>query len=1139
MRKRRAPFEGYTRDNDMLAFWRCDETAATPATISSYVDYGGTVRNMGVINTLLVATTNFSLFSPDPTGSLLFTFDYYRSSGIDDSAILKSDFSVALWYDATTMSTATSGFLQFADATTVTTSLREYFGLYFDNTTDRAIYSVRTGTTNTILGISPALPKQGHLALTVTSGGSIAWYSNGSLTAASSFSDVRSTITSTTIGCWSLGGSFSGMLGGAGTHNANNVAFDEIAVWDKELKAEKIRELYSSCVRNWDQDSLESTNNHQTITRVLIADANGTMQDVTSLCGRNWLLSVDISEEVDNPAIQASIVLTRKAGTLLDISPLNEQAYRAVLDDSVNAEQLIDFRRRIVVERAFVPQMYSPQGWEWELRFDGFIDSWDMSDDTINLTCVDKSAPLIDQFIMDQRAYNFYTSNKAMEAHLQEIVDDNIPKIPTDAGDVLINYKGGNPSVYTEAGTAASPWINNAGWNLRYNDVASGSVLAALQSVTDQTGALIGYRFHEPWHEYRLETNFPKRNKSFQIKAVAPVSSGIEVTTYEPHGFNVGSIASVYGTSSLNFGGSVASVIDFYRIRFDNYTGGSTATETAGSLVFQQHLALTAQDIFSVNPVKSDIASIRNHAIVKYQRVDSLASAPVSSIATSAASSNLVFVTLPSSVDLSAIDPDKLGITFTISECTGAFTAFNANYTGTIVNRRLVRSNEPYGPGGTVSTTSGNFSCPYVAFQQVTSTATSSVSRYGLRPVGMYEGSGLAISNFGEASRVADAFISDLAEPTVDMSIRTRVLDLRIGDLVALPNDPKGRWVKSTGSLIPAIVGIKEHYESGNCYADYDLRHTRPTAGTKLFDRIRARWGMNSPAVNAHDVITDHLSLKLQSRMGRFFSIGFPGIQRREMSLRDDKVEWHISTSSGFRPGPNTLVYRGRADHLGITQDGTGADLTPGTTYYLRFRSLDIYGNPSQITGLNSASAASVPSVYVRYLDQRPEAFVAQTTLATTSLVGTTFTPWALQHDSGGDAAGITFDNFGNYNTSSSMWRAPTTGHYSITHRSYWLGDGSKPADGHTVVGGVQHISSGTLVGEYSLTVASVTAYTAFCLLSVNANVFCQSGDFLRLCVAQFYRGLGSTTGNRAYMIATTTATRTYPFTTFALISES
>jgi hypothetical protein len=1127
----------------MVAFWRMD-SLSSPVTIPDSCQYSGAVRNL-LQGTTSVCLATTGLFGSLPSGALTFDNDYYSatSTAYDDTPVTQNEFTVAFWYDFSSSTTgATVGIIEYASQSTSTANIRQHLGIALNTSSRSFVYTYRTGATDTVASETPVgVADNGHLALSVTSAVSgtatATWYYNGSLLKASGFSDTRSSVTSTASARWGIAGTRGG---GATPGNRAIVTLDEMAVWAKSLKAEKIRELYASCVRPWDQQTLEDTNSHRTFARVLIEDSTGNMVDVTNLCGINWLLSADVSEEVDNPAIQAAVVLTRKTGKLLDLSPLNEPAYRAVLNDDVTTAQLIDFRRRIVIERAFVPQLYAPQGWEWELRFDGFIDAWDVSEDQVRLVCVDKAAPLIDQFIMDQKSYAFYQNNKSMEEHLQQIINDNIPKIPTASGNVFINYKGGNPQIYTEAGTAASNWLNNAGWNLRYNDVASGTVLSALQAVTDQIGYLVGYRFNEPGHEYRLETNYPKRNKSFYIKAVAPVSSGIEVTTYEPHGFNVGSIASIYGTSSLNFGGSVASVIDFYRIRFDGYTGGSTATETTGSLVFQQHLALTAQDIFSVDPVKSEIANIRNHAIVKYQRVDSLASVPVFSVTTSAASGNVVFVALPSSaIDLSSIDPDNQGITFTVANCTGSASNLNGNYTGTILSKSLVRSNEVYGPGGTITGLDGNFSCPYVSFQQVTSTATESVSKYGLRPVGMYEGSGLAISTSVEANRIADSFMSDLAEPTVDMSMRTRVLDLQLGDLVALPNDPKGRWVKSTGALIPAIVGIKEHYESDKCYADYDLRHTRPTAGTKIYDRLRGSWGIYPGVVNKFDVVEELKSLRLQSGMGRTFSMGFPRNQRREMSLRDDKVEFHISTSSGFRPGPDTLVYRGRSDHMSISQDGAGNALTPGTTYYMRMRHVDIYGNPSQITGLNAASASSVPSIYVRYLDQRPECMVAETTAVTNNLIASTFTPWPLTYKDGGDAAGISFDNFNNFTVSSRMWRAPATGHYSITHRSYWLGDGAKPLDGHTVVGGVQHISSGTVVGEYSLTLASSALWSTLALLSVNAQVFCQSGDFLRVCVAQSYRGIGTNTGNRAFILPTTTATFTYPFTTFSMLSES
>lgn len=1135
MRKRRSPFEGYTRDNDMVAFWRCSE-ATTPATIASSTEYGGVARHLIQFSASTVSPVS-SLFGNLETGALNFTSDSYRTSTtgvVDDSSILKNNFSLAFWYDFASMSSATVGVINYAAPTAVSADMREYMGLYYDGGNKRFIYAVRTGGTNSILGSSPIVPTYGHIALSVTSSGSIAWYLNGALSAASSFTDVRSTISGSTIGRWYIGGNNAGL--DSISYRMSNGTLEEVAVWDRAISEEKARELYASCVLSWDQQSLEDTNNHKTETRVLIEDSNGNMVDVTRLCDRNWLISAEISESVEEAASQARVVLRRNDGILLDLSPLNEPAYRAVLEDNSATQRLVDFRRRVKIERALIPPLWRIQGWEWELRFDGFIDAWDVDEEAITISCVDRGAPLIDQFIMDQRAYNFYTANKPMEEHIQQIINDNNPTIYTSTSSVIIGYKGGLPILYTEAGTAATAYLNNAAWNLRYNDVASGTVLSALQAVTDQIGSLIGYRFHEPWQEFRLETHFPKRSKSFQIQAVAPVSSGVEVTTFEPHGLNVGSIASVYGTSSLNFGGTVASVLDYYRIRFDGFTGGSTATETGGSLGFSRHVALSAQDVFSVNPVKSEIANVRNHAVVKYQRVDSLFSLAFSNVSTSAASSNLVFVTLPSTVDLTSIDPDKLGITFTISDCTTA--TFNSNYTGSIINRNTVRSNEPYPLVGSASASTGNFSCPYIAFQQVTSTATSSVNRYGLRPVGMYEGSNLAVSTNTEALRIANAFVEDLAEPTVDMSINTRIMDFRLGDLIELPNDPKGRWVQSSGNLTPAIVGIRERYESGKCTADYDMRHTRPTAGTKPYRRIQDSWGTAPANNNLHDVVNDSISWRVQAKRGRVFSFGFPRNQRRSMGLRDDVMETHISTASGFRPGPDTLVSKGRADHVNISQDGAGNPLTPGTTYYVRFRYLDIFGNPSQITGLNAASAATIPSFYLRYLDQRPEALITTCSVASTSYVGSTFTPWRLVFSSATDAASLSFDNFNNFSLTSSLWRCPTTGHYSITHRSYWLGGNVKP-NGHYVVGRVEHLNgSASLLGAYSMTVASAGTFTDSALLSLDATVFCQSGDFLRVTHSDRIPGTINNVDN-AWMVRSTTATTNYAYTSCSLTSES
>jgi len=1119
MRKRRAPFEGYTRDNDMVAFWRFNETAATP---TGFVDSTG---RRALNRTGLFASSASGLFGSAESGRgsvLLVQSGYASTSNFDDSVITKNNFTIGFLYDFSSIATtATRSFLEYAVLSVATTAVRCHLDLSFNGVDNQFVYAIANGSTQTVLGVSPSVPNKGHLALTVTSGGSIAWYHNGLLSAATSFSDTRSTISSASAR-WFLGGLYYGLDTGTSRIEKaiSNAYVDEVAVWNKAHNQFKIAELYGSCLRSWDQNSLEATNNHLTDVRVLIEDANGAFVDVTELQGANWLKSVSIAEEADSP-ISASIVLMRRLARYADLSPLKT-------DSEVTG--LVDLRRRVVVQRMFVPALWNVQGWEWETRFEGYIDAWDVDNDEISLTCVDKAAPLIDQFVLDQRSYDFYTTNPKMEAHLQQIIDDNIPKFQTDTSTTTIGYKGGTPTVYTEAGTAASPILNDAVWNLRFNDVASGPVMSSLQSVGDQIGAQVKFRFHEPWHEHRLEAYLPKRQQMLTLVAAAPVSGGIEVETREPHGFNVGSVASVYGTSSLNFGGSVASVLDFYRIRFDGYTGGSTATETAGSLGFSRHLALSTEDIYAIRPVSNNVADIRNYAVVKYQRVDSAASLVVD-VATSTASSNLLFVTLPSTEDAGDLDPEKDGITFSIKNAATA--ALNGNWPGTIVGTRLLRSNLAV-PGSLTTSGTAVFECEYIPFKRTFSIATTSVAKYGLRPVAMYEGSNESINSFTEAKRVADALISDLAEPTTDLSIETRVLDLAIGDMVELPEDPKGRW---TGTLTSAVVGIRESYASGECVAEYSLRHTRPTGGNKWAERIRIIGAIGAPQNNKHNIIDDALRARLQGEVGRGFSLGWPNARRREMGLRDDVTEVHISTSSGFIPGADTLAARGRSNHIGINQNPDGTPLTPGTTYFVRFRSVDIFGNPSQITGINSATTATTLSVYVRYLDRRPEAVAAQTTVASTSYVGSTFTPWQLQLDDATDSASLSFDRFNNYSLTSSLWRCPTTGHFAVTHRSYWLGANVKPGGVH-VVGRVEHLnSSASLLGAYSLTVATSAVYTTQALLSLTANVFCQSGDFLRVTHAD--RIPGGAFYDDCWMVRSTTATTNYAYSSFCLTSES
>ena len=44
---------------------------------------------------------------------------------------------------------------------------------------------------------------------------------------------------------------------------------------------------------------------------------------------------------------------------------------------------------------------------------------------------------------------------------------------------------------------------------------------------------------------------------------------------------------------------------------------------------------------------------------------------------------------------------------------------------------------------------------------------------------------------------------------------------------------------------------------------------------------------------------------------------------------------------------------------IATANDGAGNRLSPGTRYYFRFAERDIFGNLSEIQGLNTATAAS------------------------------------------------------------------------------------------------------------------------------------------------------------------------------------
>ena len=208
---------------------------------------------------------------------------------------------------------------------------------------------------------------------------------------------------------------------------------------------------------------------YKAMVRVKIEDADGTLQDITSFHGRNWLNSASWGESVDDNGMTASIVLERDVYDD-SLAPLVE-ATRTNLDSGGSYDPILDLRREVVIETAVVALDITPASGDWVERFRGQIDRIEWADAEIKLSCRDQVALLIDRYIETVDTYGGTSgSPQDVEDAMQDILDDTLagsaPTIytPTTPGWAISEFTSTNQSLLDQLRLL----VDQIGWDLRY-----------------------------------------------------------------------------------------------------------------------------------------------------------------------------------------------------------------------------------------------------------------------------------------------------------------------------------------------------------------------------------------------------------------------------------------------------------------------------------------------------------------------------------------------------------------------------------------------------------------------------------------------------------------------------------------------
>lgn len=225
--------------------------------------------------------------------------------------------------------------------------------------------------------------------------------------------------------------------------------------------------------------------------RVKIEDPDGTMQDVTTYKGQNWLNECTVEHSTDYPISRATISLWRRVGPH-SIAPLIE-ASPANRDAGQNYAPFVNPHRVITVEIASLHAMFPVTSSDWIELWRGTIDEveWGGFRSQVTLHCRDILADLNDTIIEDVATYGDDGLLPNVSAVMQQILDDNETSLTLAVPEAITfgiyAYELGRVSVLD--GLKALADLPGANLHMRWSDIGSEHQLTLWMPDRDATEA--------------------------------------------------------------------------------------------------------------------------------------------------------------------------------------------------------------------------------------------------------------------------------------------------------------------------------------------------------------------------------------------------------------------------------------------------------------------------------------------------------------------------------------------------------------------------------------------------------------------------------------------------------------------------
>lgn len=205
-----------------------------------------------------------------------------------------------------------------------------------------------------------------------------------------------------------------------------------------------------------DTKVLQAPDGYSVRARVFVWNGSA-WQDVTTLEGRDWLVSVEWDESINEPCAQATVQLRRRLEDF-SLNPLLSNKLTGVLA----------LARPFYVEAATLPLGDEPQSGDWREVFRGKIERLALDKDPITFTGRDDAGALLRAYIETDREYGNDTTGVAVQTVMQSILTDNSTGVtlyvPVSPGVVLSKYKQKKAPVLAGVRERAL----TIGWDARY-----------------------------------------------------------------------------------------------------------------------------------------------------------------------------------------------------------------------------------------------------------------------------------------------------------------------------------------------------------------------------------------------------------------------------------------------------------------------------------------------------------------------------------------------------------------------------------------------------------------------------------------------------------------------------------------------